>query len=35
MMIIPKVCGCGGVLDFVYHIWYQCRECERWVRRRV
>lgn len=26
---------CGGVLDFVYHIYWQCRVCGRWCRRRL
>lgn len=23
-------CKCGGVLEFVYHVMYRCRDCGRW-----
>lgn len=25
---------CGGILDYVYHYWFRCRNCGRWVRRK-
>lgn len=28
----PK-CTCGGLLDYVYGNWWQCRACANWVKR--
>lgn len=25
-----KACDCGGVLEFVYHDKWKCRDCGRW-----
>lgn len=21
---------CGGVMDYIYHCWWKCRQCARW-----
>lgn len=23
---------CGGVMDYMYHCWWKCRQCGRWGR---
>lgn len=23
-------CKCGGIFQFVYHVWWKCRMCGRW-----
>lgn len=26
-------CRCNGVLNYIYHIYFQCRECGKWQKR--
>lgn len=28
----PVVCPCGGIREYVYHIFWQCRECRMWYK---
>lgn len=24
---VIRRCSCGGVFDYLYHVWYRCRSC--------
>lgn len=27
---LTTYCLCGGILDYIYHHWFKCRDCGRW-----
>jgi hypothetical protein len=38
MSVLRPTCAhCGGILDYLYHVWYRCRSCgafKSWVPKR-